>query len=50
MLLLHGPHTLNKNRGEKKPLRIIEDLTYLTRVDDKDETRADSVTGCWALG
>lgn len=49
MLLLHDHHTSNKNGG-KKPLRVIEDLTYLTCIDGKDETRADSVTGCWALG
>ena len=51
MLLLSDPYGSNKNRGgEKKPLRVIEDLTCLTRIDGRDETRADSMMGCWALG
>lgn len=50
MLLLSNPHASNKNEGGKKPLRVIEDLTCLTRIDGRDETRADSVAGFWALG
>lgn len=51
MLLLSNPHASNENRvRKKKRLRVTEDLMCLTRIDGRDETRVDSVAGCWALG
>lgn len=56
MLLLRDPRASNKNgRGggggwAEKALESHRVFDVLIYIDGRDETRADSMTGCWALG